>query len=107
MYPQKERIQMVITIQIIGAVLWFLISIFLIEVKKMVLSSILLAIAIIALIAWLEWKLIVCPNCKRHSLFFANRIVDYYFRYEYNQNRRQKPPECPHCGKTYGEYSNR
>ena len=105
MYPQKEKIQMMLTIQIVSIVAWFFIAIFLIEVRNMVLLAILIAAAMIAFNAWLQWKFIVCPNCGSNSLFFAKHVVEYYSRYEYNQNRRQKPPECPHCGKTYGEYN--
>ena len=115
MYPNKDKIHKAGTLMILGFVVFiaavFSRSFFYTPKGDLGFYRLVYFIGIgVVLLYWLIlgiWgtKTIVCPNCKGRSFSFFINVTRYYLLLNDNRKDNIPPPECPHCGRKYGDYT--
>ena len=114
MYPQKNKIQRLITLYFFSVVIFYalgkyynyiyaLSDDFLYKIQTAFIVTIPRYIIFFGT-PYIVYKSLVCPSCKRHSFWFAQKVVFYYGFNMSKQHKKKLPPQCPKCGRAYGDY---
>ncbi len=115
MYPKKKEIQRLITYKFTFVTVFVFSKIVLdfignsrpdywFDAVVTVLRFWILVAMFVINVIWTK-KSIECPNCKGHSYWFAEKVVWYYAFHKRRIAKKTPPPECPHCGRRYGDYT--